>query len=143
MHNKRGALSAEMMVILVIAGLIMVVTLYWILTTAGKVGARYEKNDRSLNAQSCQAEGSYKQGYFDKDKDQFPDGCDFCLGGDDKVDQDADSIPDACDNDRTAEPEKGKGYKEICEAAAGTKRLKSGITPWDDKRKRCILPSYI
>jgi hypothetical protein len=51
-------------------------------------------------------------------KDNYPDDCDLCLGGDDRIMTNSYGIPDACYSD-PKKNDKIKSYKDMCKARGG------------------------
>jgi hypothetical protein len=146
MNQKRGALQLELVIVVVLLLAVMGIVLFQLYRGQLFLGAKYNALELQVNANACREQGQFalSQGrvIFDNDfgnlaGDGFPDGCDSCLGGDDrKVDQDGDFIPDACDNDPQNPPEKGIGLKKICEEAGKRHKVEG---QWDDKKKQCRL----
>jgi hypothetical protein len=135
MNNKRGAqLALETIIVGIIVLVVLGVLLYnWYKGSAG-FSAGYSRLDRLREYGQCKSLGQVSSGYFDNDYggnsgDKFPDSCDVCWGGDDRVDCDKDGIPNECDDDPASLPERKKPMAEICASKIGE---------WKDD-KRCVL----
>jgi cytoskeletal protein RodZ len=149
-RKKTGQMSLE---ILVSVGLLLIIfaVIWWIF-----IKKPAETSNEFFNTQSAQlktdvckmqgirgtAEGiSFK----DRDSDKYPDSCDICIGGDNKIDGDLDGMPDACDNEPEKKPTKQITFQKMCEdSKVGGKWVESAITAGAEKSTsgQCVLRKY-
>ncbi|MBI4439380.1 hypothetical protein HY638_00240 [Candidatus Woesearchaeota archaeon] len=133
MKGKKGMETIEIIGLVI---LVLVVTYAMFRIFQNPSAAAYtltQKEIRSAQHLACRAEGEKAKfegrEITDADKDGYPDGCDFCIGGDDGTDKDGDIIPDDCDDNSNEFPT-GKTLKKVCETKSGS---------WDDKNKQCKI----
>ena len=154
--NKKGiSMGPNLMIIIAIGVVVLLVVIF--IVPKYLFGAEKSFGDLAMQSRMelCKLKGARQKIFADNDfgprkGDTYPDSCDFCLGGDDRLDildpatglpvndVDNDGIPNACDNFPRARTDKKLSIAKICNAA----KLCTSKKCWKKETEQCVLTCY-
>lgn len=154
MKKKGISLGPNLMIIIAIGLIIFLVVAFIVPKYLFGAGKTFGDLALQSRMELCKVQGARQKIFVDndfgvRDGDTYPDSCDFCLGGDDRLDVlnseglpendlDNDGIPNACDNKPGAPAEKKESISEICNNA----QMCTSKKCWNKDAEQCKLTCY-
>lgn len=155
-YNKKGAGESPIINWVILIAIMVVAFIFIKMFIIDAAGSNFSSQIAKIKSESCITNGERAKATgtvpLDRDfgptsGDGYPDACDICLGGNNKLDADLDGMPDACDNDPSKPPSKGMSSKAVCENGSGNERNEKTqrterSAKWNPETGQCVLDCY-